>query len=246
MVPEHIGSRPSRFKVMWRHQSRNHLIHHMPFPMVSWWNRASISSRFWDIRPQNPCAYRQSHIQTHTLQVIICSVQYSICGTLLIHCIGQTVSNATCCWMLCGVWALSVVASQQSSLTWQPSAEVQSMTVTMSHCAPSAGLDSSKQHAAKDRSDDVEMMSSDSSSSSSSDEWLWHSLTHTWYTGCAKKVSPSTLHITSSNTGRFSEFFHCHILLEICNKAIIKYPTSAQTCHYSTVWNTNVRKRVNQ
>ena len=58
----------------------------------------------------------------------------------------------------------------QSSLTWQPSAEVQSMTVTMSHCTPSTALDSSKQHAAKDRSDDVEVMSSDSSSSSSSDE----------------------------------------------------------------------------
>lgn len=58
----------------------------------------------------------------------------------------------------------------QSSLTWQPSAEVQSMTVTMPHCAPSTALESSKQHAAKDRSEDVEVMSSDSSSSSSSDE----------------------------------------------------------------------------
>lgn len=62
----------------------------------------------------------------------------------------------------------------QSSLTWQPSAEVQSMAVTMSHSAASAALESSKQHAAaKDRSDDVEVMSSDSSSSSSSDEWCW-------------------------------------------------------------------------
>lgn len=58
----------------------------------------------------------------------------------------------------------------QSSLTWQPSAEVQSMTVTMPHCPPSTSVESSKQHAAKDRSDDVEVMSSDSSSSSSSDE----------------------------------------------------------------------------
>ena len=57
-----------------------------------------------------------------------------------------------------------------SSLTWQPSAEVQSMTVTMTHSAASAALESSKQHTAKDRSDDVEVMSSDSSSSSSSDE----------------------------------------------------------------------------
>ena len=49
------------------------------------------------------------------------------------------------------------------------------------------------------------------------------------YTGWAKKVSLRCLHITSSNTGRFSKFFHSHILQEICNKAIIKYPTSPQT-----------------
>jgi len=32
--------------------------------------------------------------------------------------------------------------------------------------------------------------------------------------------------ITSSNPDRFSKFFHNHNLLEICNKAIIKYPTT--------------------
>ena len=64
----------------------------------------------------------------------------------------------------------AILGTHQSSVTWQPSAEVQSMTVMMSHCAASAGLESNKQHTAKDRSDDVEMMSSDSSSSSSSDE----------------------------------------------------------------------------
>ena len=43
------------------------------------------------------------------------------------------------------------------------------------------------------------------------------------YTGWAKKVSLRSLHVTSSNTGRFSKFFHCHILQEICNKLIIKH-----------------------
>ena len=42
-----------------------------------------------------------------------------------------------------------------------------------------------------------------------------------------------SLHITSSNIGRFSKFFHCHILQEICNKMIIKYPTSPETCRYT-------------
>jgi len=52
-----------------------------------------------------------------------------------------------------------------------------------------------------------------------------------------KKVSLRSLHITSSNTGRFSKFFHCHIPQEICNKVIIKYSTSPQTCRYTTLWN---------
>jgi len=33
--------------------------------------------------------------------------------------------------------------------------------------------------------------------------------------------------LTSSNTGQFSEFFHFHNLLEMCNKAVIKYPTTS-------------------
>jgi len=53
--------------------------------------------------------------------------------------------------------------------------------------------------------------------------------------GGPKKVSLHSLHITSQNTGRFSKFFHCHILQEICNKTIIKYPTSPQTCRYTTL-----------
>jgi len=37
----------------------------------------------------------------------------------------------------------------------------------------------------------------------------------------AKKVSQRNLHITSSNTGRFSKFLHYNILQEICNKTVI-------------------------
>ena len=40
--------------------------------------------------------------------------------------------------------------------------------------------------------------------------------------------------ITSSNTGRFSKFFHCHTPQEVCNKAMIKYltVTPPQMCRY--------------
>jgi len=63
----------------------------------------------------------------------------------------------------------------------------------------------------------------------------------------SQKSKPRSLHITSSNTGRFSKFFHCHILQEFCNnKVIIKYSTSPQTCRYTTFWNIYVRKLVNQ
>ena len=41
-------------------------------------------------------------------------------------------------------------------------------------------------------------------------------------TGWVTKVSHRSLHIISSNTGRFSNFLHCHIFQEICCKAIIK------------------------
>ena len=54
----------------------------------------------------------------------------------------------------------------------------------------------------------------------------------------------SILGITSSNNCRFSEFFHFRNLLEICNKAIVKYPTSPQTRHYTTLWNIDVRYSV--
>ena len=41
--------------------------------------------------------------------------------------------------------------------------------------------------------------------------------------------------ITSSNTNRLLKFFHCYNLLKICNKAIVKYPTTPQTRHYTTL-----------
>jgi len=76
-----------------------------------------------------------------------------------------------------------------------------------------------------------------------------NALKHAWnltkscmYRVGQKKVSLCCLHITSSNTGRFSKFFHCHILQEICNKVIIKYSTSPQTCRYTTLWNIYVIK----
>ena len=38
-----------------------------------------------------------------------------------------------------------------------------------------------------------------------------------------KKRTNSILGITSSNTDRFTNFFHFYNLLEICNKALVKY-----------------------
>ena len=56
------------------------------------------------------------------------------------------------------------------------------------------------------------------------------------YTPCPeKKGTNSILDITSSNTGRFSKFFQCHNLLEICNKTVIKFPTTPQTRRYTTL-----------
>jgi len=80
--------------------------------------------------------------------------------------------------------------------------------------------------------------------------WTWVHFRRLWSVtqgriqGGPKKVSHRSLHITSSNTVRFSKFFHCHILLEICNTAVIKYPTSPQTCCCTTLWNTYVIKLV--
>jgi len=41
--------------------------------------------------------------------------------------------------------------------------------------------------------------------------------------------------ITSSNTDRFLKFFDYYNLQKICNKAIVKYPTTPQTRHYTTL-----------
>jgi len=49
------------------------------------------------------------------------------------------------------------------------------------------------------------------------------------------KGTNSILGITSSNTDRFSKFFQCHNLLEICNKTVIKFPTTPQTRRYTTL-----------
>jgi len=59
-------------------------------------------------------------------------------------------------------------------------------------------------------------------------------LLHIIYTMSGKKVY-SILGITSSNTGLFSKFFNFQNLLEICNKAVVKYPTTSQMCHYATL-----------
>jgi len=54
------------------------------------------------------------------------------------------------------------------------------------------------------------------------------------YTPCLeKKRTNSILGITSSNTGRFLKFFQCHNLLEICNRTVIKFPTTPQARRYT-------------
>jgi len=55
------------------------------------------------------------------------------------------------------------------------------------------------------------------------------------YTVSGKKGTNSILGITSSNTDRFSIFFHLYNLLEICNKAVIKYPIAPKTRNYTTL-----------
>jgi len=49
------------------------------------------------------------------------------------------------------------------------------------------------------------------------------------------KRTNSILGITSSNTGRFIKFFHFYNLLEICNKAVVKYLIAPKTRHYTTL-----------
>ena len=49
------------------------------------------------------------------------------------------------------------------------------------------------------------------------------------------KRPPKHIKITSSNTIRFSKFFHCYNLMEICYKAVIKYPTTPHMRRYTTL-----------
>ena len=41
---------------------------------------------------------------------------------------------------------------------------------------------------------------------------------------------------------RFSIFFHCQTQRLICNKFMLKYPTTPWACRYTTLWNVNVRE----
>jgi len=74
-------------------------------------------------------------------------------------------------------------------------------------------------------------------------QWIF---IHNIYTVSVKKGTNSILSITSSNTDWFSKFFLCHNLLEICNKTVIKFPTTPQMRRYTTLWKTDVTKLVNQ
>jgi len=55
------------------------------------------------------------------------------------------------------------------------------------------------------------------------------------YTVPGKKRTNSILGITSSNTDQFTNFFHFYNLLEIFNKAVVKYPIAPKTRHYTTL-----------
>ena len=58
------------------------------------------------------------------------------------------------------------------------------------------------------------------------------------YTLCPEKKGTNSIlgiHVTSSNTFRFSKFFQCHNQLEMCNKMVIKFPTTPQTRRYTTL-----------
>jgi len=69
----------------------------------------------------------------------------------------------------------------------------------------------------------------------------WKKWCRPLYTVSGKRVY-SILGITSSDTSRFSKFFHFQNLLEICSKAVITYSTTPKTRHYTTLWNIDVRK----
>ena len=51
----------------------------------------------------------------------------------------------------------------------------------------------------------------------------------------SKKQNTKLLAITSPNINRFSKLFHYQTQQEICNKDVFKYPTTSQTCRYTTL-----------
>ena len=63
-----------------------------------------------------------------------------------------------------------------------------------------------------------------------------HMITDSHSTGWAKKVSPKcSTHNFAKYYGRFSKFFHCYNLQEICNAVDIKHSTTPQMCRIVTV-----------
>ena len=57
-----------------------------------------------------------------------------------------------------------------------------------------------------------------------------------------QKIDHRVLIITSPNTDWFSKFFHWNAHQKICNKVIIKDPTTSETRCYTTLRNINVGK----
>jgi len=49
----------------WRHRARDHCICHIPFPIGGYWNLASASNRFRDIRPQHMFTNTRAHERTN-------------------------------------------------------------------------------------------------------------------------------------------------------------------------------------
>ena len=54
-------------------------------------------------------------------------------------------------------------------------------------------------------------------------------------TGWPKNYTLFVLHITSSTSDQFSNFFHCQNQEKICNNTITKNPTAPQVCRYTTL-----------
>jgi len=59
-------------------------------------------------------------------------------------------------------------------------------------------------------------------------DWSFSASSAVWsyYTPYPEKRVWGISGITLSNTGRFLKFFHCYNLQDICNKVVVKYPTT--------------------